>query len=1423
MKPHEARALILRKDWYKGLLRSLTKEEKAHWTPKQLELFKARDGWGYIQPEVIEKFDTSDWPTPNSQPRLPLNTLELLLSNTWFEVHPEKVLGTEKEAKSLIFPIATVGKISDLKTSLNEVSSSWDTELEEDPELALAKDLGKLLNERLRQINRGFSGLDGLGELSPRMTRKVSGASPAIKAALQKSAKEKDFEKGDVLDFDQIERLYNSGITPEEKKAWVWYKRTMGEPMTGWKEYFLSGRGKKTRMVVTAKKTILRDTNGRILRTAPTGTVIGKLIEGDFQLGASTLNYVRTFEGKRLVSLKTCKVEDSPVAFATDRELHELVLSGALYYLEGELVPFPVYAYGNMYDRELQIKKDEAVILELYGQEILEQHQRVVAEARPELLSVTNTDRNYRPVISLISSFASEFQLSELRDNYSLVFDEPLSLVDAFVKYTEVLDPRAFSGTSASNIKDYYIEGKRITGVDSRALRTNMRTKARNEGERLFSEFLHTAILPEDQRKIDYKWNRLYNGQSSLAYSRIPIGFSCSAKFKQFNFNLRPAQREGVAFINAIRSGIIAYDVGVGKTMTAIISVAEALMTGRAKRPLIVVPNPTYKKWMGELVGFKDESGEFVPGVLSYTGIKVNDWYNLSKPYRKSIPDSGPVDEKSITIVTFEGFKRIGFSEKVMEEMLVELANTIKQPSDMLTKEVTARSSEIDYAGFEEAIGVGVKGTLYDIDSLGFDKLVIDEAHRCKNIFDGVKKDGSGSRRYSITGATSELGRKAFFLCNYVQRTYGGNVLLLTATPFTNSPLEIFSMLSLVALHSFQAMNIRGIHDFFNLFVRESEEMVVDMNGKISSKSVVKGFNNRLILQKLIYNHISYKTGEEAGIKRPCKINLPRIREVSDGIIRDLPHKEQRLTYLSMTARQSEYQEEINDLVSRARDKFLKVGMLFKAMSQSLDNALSPFLYPGSPPPDDFEDFVEESPKILYTIRCIESVKKFHEQRNEAVSGQVIYINRGKRFFPMIKQYLVEKSGFKSGVKWGRNTLDEVEIISSGMTGASKERIKEAFLAGVVKVIIGTATIREGIDLQKRSTVLYNLYPDWNPTDIRQLEGRVWRQGNRHGYVRVVMPLVQDSMDVFVFQKLEEKTARINDIWYRADRGNVLDLESLDPQEIKMALLSDPLQIVEMLQNEAIAKVRQEIEFQEHELGVLKELGEEIQTYQSNRKSVLQSIRAVRDQLSTSPSVTNPKAAELMRMMSPEARKGAEQEIRLFGKLKEFFAIENPSDKQIIISANRIKRYRQSFWGLDFFKELVTKVRSAERTILKKRGMSLSDPIPPVIENLEKELAASREEVARIQSPEHTQKLRLDVLLRKDKMKIAGSSIRERLKDFEALNYLMEYRSSEVDNNDCVLPQPGTRRVHRSALDDELILARALQLQLQLRLRLANR
>ena len=203
--------------------------------------------------------------------------------------------------------------------------------------------------------------------------------------------------------------------------------------------------------------------------------------------------------------------------------------------------------------------------------------------------------------------------------------------------------------------------------------------------------------------------------------------------------------------------------------MTAIVNLAHNLYSGKCKRPIVVVPKPTYKKWMNEIIGFTDKkTGEFVSGVLSHTGITINDWYNLGTDIVDKINLSAAVPERSITMVTYEGFKRLGFGESVSDELFTELVNILGQ-----SKEKSSRDKEIEYQKFREMIGVGLKNSIADIDVLGFDYAVIDEAHRCKNVFSSVKSDDDGNKRYNIQSATSETGQKAFLLLSFIQRKYG--------------------------------------------------------------------------------------------------------------------------------------------------------------------------------------------------------------------------------------------------------------------------------------------------------------------------------------------------------------------------------------------------------------------------------------------------------------------------------------------------------------------------------------------------------------------------------------------------------------------------------------------------------------------------
>jgi hypothetical protein len=193
-------------------------------------------------------------------------------------------------------------------------------------------------------------------------------------------------------------------------------------------------------------------------------------------------------------------------------------------------------------------------------------------------------------------------------------------------------------------------------------------------------------------------------------------------------------------------------------------------------------------------------------------------------------------------------------------------------------------------------------------------------------------------------------------------------------------------------------------------------------------------------------------------------------------------------------------------------------------------------------------------------------------------------MNAGVHFFPLIKEYLVRVVGFNES---------EVGIIKSGMSTAKKEGIKERFLAGGIKIIIGSATIKEGINLQNKASALYNCWPDWNPTDYKQLEGRIWRFGNMWASVRIVNPLLENSINVFIYQKVEEKTSRINEIWYRVGKTNALNLEEFNPAELKLGLVTDPHALAELLLMEERERMQDEITSLRNQQEVIKNLTEQ--------------------------------------------------------------------------------------------------------------------------------------------------------------------------------------------------------------------------------------
>lgn len=850
-------------------------------------------------------------------------------------------------------------------------------------------------------------------------------------------------------------------------------------------------------------------------------------------------------------------------------------------------IPNVLYYAGNIYKKIEELKNKETLIVGQVGKAIFDKQLNQLESIKPSVLKITDGEES-KLTLSPFDKIFRNFRVTSLADG--IEFEEPKDIIEIFRwEYLNSLstDDLVFERqkSSAYDIRNHWLKRTRFSRGTPDNEKAARKRAAQTIGTLLFDRYLFEYLTREDRLRLEYLWNSRHNNYVEVNWNKIPVGFEINQYFKGGKLQIRAAQREGVAFLNMNGTGIIAYDVGVGKTMTSILYIADMMSKGLCKRPLIVIPNPTYEKWIGELSGIfakkdiRDSKGKllFKKGDLMAEGIlpqyPVNDYFNLGSGYlTKAQNEKGitlEVADYSITIVSYEGLAKIGFREKSEDKLVASIKAILSQGE-------TGRNSAIIEEQIAAMVDKSLDKTEVYIEDMGIDAILVDEAHNFKNLFTQVRGEAvmgeygdveREANHYELRGKKpSARAIKLFMLNRYIQLHHNRrNTIGLTATPFTNSPLEIYSMQALFDYDGLKEHGIENIVDYFNSFIDETYESVWTSRGQFEQRAVIRGFNNLPTMQAIIFKYILYKTGKEAKIQRPEKIVLP-LKNDEAGI--PLPIEFQANTEIPATEEQKSW---FKDIANFARGKASSLNLYYPADYRGLVagrdliaiNAaqlatFSPYLLPWKKVDEStisYEQFMASSPKLQYVMTCIQSVKAYHENRKEPVSGQVIYSNRGTKFFPHIKEYLVEKVGYKN---------HEVQIIIGGTSTKQKERIKADFLDGKVKIVIGSATIREGIDLQKRSSVLYNCYLDWNPTDIKQLEGRIWRFGNIFSHVRIVVPLIENSFDIFLNQKLGEKTSRVNHIWSKNGRKTVLKLEELNPDELKKGLITDPEELVKM-------------------------------------------------------------------------------------------------------------------------------------------------------------------------------------------------------------------------------------------------------------------
>ena len=801
-------------------------------------------------------------------------------------------------------------------------------------------------------------------------------------------------------------------------------------------------------------------------------------VKNDEQVSANTLNDTNNISEKEANALRQTDYKGEFKELTDDVKPYANMI-------DGKWVHDFYYAEGNIYEKLEKLENEKHKM----PQSQYEKQKALLESVKPKPKGINDID--ITPNHEIVSDF-------KFVDDES---GESISLADAFINYLGGLPSEAFGSSSRRDVYEY-VKNQRVTGND--ATDNTRRRKARKEvGEYLFKQFLEKELPKVVVDSFLNEFNRVYNNLHTPDHSKFPLFAKVNKNFKGKPLSLKIVQKAGIGRLTAKGVGLLAHEVGFGKTLSGIIAIHEAMERGNAKRPVIVVPNDNIlEQWVETIY-------ETIPNA------KVNILGNLGSKVNLS---NFEVRDGEITIITEAGLKNIGFPEDIVNKYSKDFTYISKELDSTPRKEEQLKEKS------EELAGRLVGGSKYNWLDFGFDHLTFDEAHHANHIVEGVKVEARNSSDFRhLKQAKSNLGIITWIASRYIQEQNNGrNVTLLTATPFTNKPLEIYSILSLMGNDRLKEMGFFNVNNFFETFIDASYNMEVDSRGNVVEKVSVRGFKNNGLLQLLFSEYIDFKgEADNPDLIRPNKQN-------------------------------EEYKVEPNSLTNEMMSLNQKLlsnkdaGSLLKGITNGRMIAVSPYLssqYEGVIP--DAKEYVENSPKLKATMDLIAQNKKDNPN-----AGQIIYSEIGTDVFPKLKEYLVNELGYKDS---------EVAIIDGKTKG--REKIQDDYNNGNVKILIGSSTIQAGMNLQFNTSDMYILSLPYNFTALKQLEGRAWRQGNKWENLRVNYMLTNNSSDVFLLQRIQEKQERYNNL--KQTNASRVDVSDIDAEELKFSLITDPVKRAE--------------------------------------------------------------------------------------------------------------------------------------------------------------------------------------------------------------------------------------------------------------------
>lgn len=627
-----------------------------------------------------------------------------------------------------------------------------------------------------------------------------------------------------------------------------------------------------------------------------------------------------------------------------------------------------------------------------------------------------------------------------------------------------------------------------------------------------FKEWLCASSLRDE---IEELYNRKFRGFRARAYSDAPFDIPGLTK----EFEPKNYQWSGLRWALKAGKGIIAADVGLGKTLRALMLNKLLKATGRVRKPLIVVPLSVAANWMRE-------AEKWFPGS---SVLVIGETYSKDKKGNlKGRPDTAAERDRKYHDLTQNDYDFVLITQPAWNELDLDPETKKKYQDDDFWEQrkkslESAKEKKINAARdkwdskmvdseFERKTGA-----IY-FNDLGVDGVISDEMHAYKNLFEAKNRFGESPKFLGGSGSSkraADMRWKSAFV-----RDNGGTIYGLTATPTKNSPLEVYSMLSHIAPEAFERIGIRNSEEFLDRYCVFEDRNILTTTGQMTSALCTTGFKNLDELREIMRRYIDRKTAEDVGLKLPEADNQQHLLDMST---------EQREVY-ALLREQADQAALDKDAAASGE------GHIFSIMSRmgkaSLDLELyDPVKYKGA-----------ASPKL---DAMAAKVAEGHKN-----GGQLVFCDHVD-----VHQKIADRL-VASGIP-----RDQIGIINAQVapSSAKRQNIAEAYRAGKLRVVIGnTATMGEGVDgLQENTRDIHHLDWPWEPATLQQRNGRGRRQGNKAESIGVHSYLGKGTFDGYRYQTVMAKKDWQSLLWSGGDRVENLAMAGQLSREDMLVMLAD--------------------------------------------------------------------------------------------------------------------------------------------------------------------------------------------------------------------------------------------------------------------------